>query len=531
MSKQFVFAATLVFCAVTFATAQNSGKRATPDASKRIAPVTRYELQPATLRTPEMMDAFDATMAISRDEKPEPAPRPTIDSALLAQFKQQATLDRTPRQSGGNAPQSPQAFKKFVGATECDGPGGCWVPPDVAGAIGPKNWVSVSNDMIEVHSRGGVVQKLNSLNGLMGYSTEALFDPTVQFDEEYQRWIVSADAFAESTTVQYQFFAVSLTSSATGSWYVYAVNTPGFTGTGSFWDYPHIGMTQDAVMITANVFGTQAFLGAYTFSMAKARIYNGFGLGVPVFGGLYATLQPPHQLLTDQNGFAWYAAAEPYLGAIEMYAMSYPANPNDTALYGPYNVTGATTLYPPGANQPSSCAPAGALLDSLDGRFQNAGTQNGDAYYQVHTTGETSVATPRYYIINGLLSFAPYISATNIFYAAGASNDFNPSIAADYLGDFALDWSSTNASAGIRASMYYADNKSGNPANIAGTNVFQSASCYNGVGTSRWGDYSQITLDPGTGPVSNVGTKVFWFTNETIPSLNFWSTEVANTPF
>ena len=516
------------------ATAQNSTKKITPDESKRIKPGAWLELKPAFERTPEQMDAFDATMAISREEREEPAPRPTIDAALLARYKQQAAMGpHEQKPSGGNVPvEGPLSTLKFVGATECDGPGGCWVPPDVAGAIGKSNWISASNDVIEIHSKAGTLQKINSLNGFFGYSTESMFDPAVQYDEEYQRWIVTADAFAESTSTQYFAVAVSQTSSATGKWWIYFTNTNGFTGTGSFFDYPHVGISQDAVLITANVFGSSSFLGAYTFALAKAHIYNGFGWSVPVFKGLFATLQPPHQLLTDQNGYAWFASAQPGSGTIQMYAMSFPANPNDTGLFGPYNVTGASNLFPPAAAQPTSCAPAGANLDSLDGRFQNAGTQNGDVYYQVHTTGQFSVPTPRYYVITGLLSFAPVIAVTNAFYGAGTStNDFNPSIASDHNGNMAVTWSSTDPARGINASMYFADTKSGYFANSSGTNIFQSASCYTGVGTSRWGDYSQVTLDPGTGATANVDSKIFWITNETIPSASFWSTEVAKVAF
>jgi len=331
--------------------------------------------------------------------------------------------------------------------------------------------------------------------------------------------------------VQYLGIAVSQTNSPTGNWWIYFINTNGFTGTGSFYDYPMLGQTQDAVLFTANIFNP--FTGSSLFSVAKARLYNGFGFGVPVYLGLAATLEPPHQLLTDQNGYAWLAAAPGGSSVIDMYAMAFPANPTDTAVYGPYNVAGVAGYgIPPGAAQPSSCAPAGALLDSLDNRFQNQGTQNGDLYYQTHTTSDFGVATPRYYIISGLLSFAPTVAVQNDFYGAGTTtNDWNPSIASDVNGNFAVNWSSTDPTNGVRASMYFADNKTGNPANSTGTNIFQSASCYTGVGTSRWGDYSQTTLDPGPGTQSNLGTKIFWITNETIPSASFWSTEVAKVPF
>jgi hypothetical protein len=535
--RKFAFVAALIACAVTLislAPAQDATSRIQPDMSKKVLPTMRFQMSPAVERTPEQMDRFAATYAAPSEEKEEPAPRPTMDSALYAQLKRAAALaPHMAKPSGTGAPTPLAPVLKFTGATECDGPGGCWAPPDVAGSIGKANFVAVSNDVIEIFSRGGVSQKVTSLNAFFGYSTQPMFDPRVQYDEEYQRWIVTADAFQESSTVQYLGIAVSQTSSPTGKWWIYFVNTNNFTGTGSFYDYPMLGMTQDAVLFTSNVFGTNSFLGSYLFSVAKSRIYNGFGFGVPVFGGLYATLEPPHQLLTDQNGYAWLAAAPGGSSTIQMYTEAFPANPNDTALYGPYAV-GSVAPYgiPPAAAQPTSCAPAGANLDTLDNRFQNQGTQNGDFYYQVHTTSDFGVPTPRYYIISGLLSFAPTVAVQNDFYGAGTTtNDWNPSIASDPAGHFAVNWSSTDPTNGVRASMYFADNKFGNPVNSTGSNLFQSASCYTGVGTSRWGDYSQTTLDPGPGAQANTNLKIFWIDNETIPSANFWSTEVAKVPY
>ena len=531
MIKNFAFATMLIACAVTtasLASAQDSSKRNKPDESKRILPTARLELKPAYERTQEQMDAFDATMAISREEKLEPSPRPTMDADVYARLKQQAALaPRTPKPTSGNfAPNSPQSTLVFTGATECDGSSGCWTPPDVAGSVAKANWVSVSNDMIEIHSKSGALQKLNSLNGFFGYSTQSMFDPRVQYDEEYQRWIVIADAFAESSTVQYLGVAVSQTSSPTGKWWIYFTNTNAFTGTGSFFDYPQLGISQDAVLITANVFGTNSFLGAYAFALSKARIYNGYGWGVPIFGGLDATLAPAHQLLTDQNGYAWFAAAN--APGLNMYTMSFPANPNDTGMFGPYAVSGVPAWStPPAVPQPASCAPAGANLDSLDGRFQNAGIQSGDNYYQTNTTADFGVPTPRYYILSGLLSFAPAVALEADVYGFGTStNDFNPSIGTDNNGRFALNWSSTDPGNGIEASMYFADNRVANPSgNNVSNRIYVSPSCYTGVGTSRWGDYSQTTYD------FSASTPTFWITNESIPSANFWSTKVAKVAY
>jgi hypothetical protein len=510
----------LVMCAVilvSFSPAQ--------DMSNKIMPSMHMQIAPAVERTPEQMDAFDATNALAGVTRQVPF-RPTMDAAQYAALKQAAATAGFAAKPAASAPAPLAAVTtKFVGATECDGPGGCWIPPDVAGSIGKSQFVSVSNNVFEVRGRTGLLLKVNSLNGLFGYSAQPMFDPRVQWDEEYQRWIITADAFAESTSKQIFGFAISKTTSATGAYWIYLLNVTGIGGTGSFYDFPMLGMSQDALLFTANVFPAGGGVWSSLFSVAKARVYNGFGFGVPIFTGLAATLQPAHQLLTDQNPYAWLAAATGS-AKITMYAVGFAANAGSAFLAGPYAVSGVPAYsVPPAAAQPGSCAPSGAKLDSLDGRFQNVGTQAGDLFYQVHSEAIGIFPAPRYFVIKGLLAFAPAVSITNFVFTSATSYDFNPSIAADASARYAINWSYTDTN--VNASERFADNNGGNPGAGSGVTVFTSASCYTGVGTNRWGDYSQVSYDPGTGTIANTNTATFWIDNETIPSANFWSTEIA----
>src|ERR1700681_3115404 len=118
------------------------------------------------------MAAFDATF-VSPGQVREAAVRPTMDEAQYAAIKHAADLaPRAASRPGALSPDSPLAAvtKKFGGPSECDAGSGCWIPPDVAGAIGKSQFVSVSNDVFEVRSRGGALLQTKSLNGLFGYS-------------------------------------------------------------------------------------------------------------------------------------------------------------------------------------------------------------------------------------------------------------------------------------------------------------------------------------------------------------------------
>src|SRR6266446_1652143 len=125
--KRFAFVAALAVGAVTLVSLAPA-----QDMSKKILPTM-----------PLQMDAADAA-AVAPAARVVPF-RPTMDAAQYAQLKAAAALaPHAASRPGVNAPASPLAAvsTQFAGATECDGPGGCWAPPDVAGAIGKSQFVS-----------------------------------------------------------------------------------------------------------------------------------------------------------------------------------------------------------------------------------------------------------------------------------------------------------------------------------------------------------------------------------------------------
>ena len=91
-----------------------------------------------------------------------------------------------------------------------------------------------------------------SLFSFFNYTAQALFDPRILYDLTYNRWIVSAEAFPESATVQRQFIAVSVDSNPTHGFFIYDFNARDWIGSGVFWDYPQIGYDEDAVILTGN---------------------------------------------------------------------------------------------------------------------------------------------------------------------------------------------------------------------------------------------------------------------------------------
>jgi hypothetical protein len=461
--------------------------------------------------------------------------RPTTNAAAYNTMKQAAAIVAASRNGLGAAPNPllptilPVSYPGGVQADNTTVGQSLWYPPDAAGAVGFSQFVQVHNAYIRITSKTGGFIALKSLQSLMGYNAQNLFDPRVQWDPIWSRWVVTAIAFEESSTVQRHFIAVSKTGNANGPWFVYNTNTRAFTESGALWDYAGLGLDQDGIIITANVFGVGGFLGAYTFALSKAQAYAGRAQGFTVFGGLAATLQPPITTIGDVNGYAWLAAAPNGSGTIQMYAMRDSSRPNATTLSGPYPVAGVLAYAVP-PNAPQSCA-GSPLIDTLDNRFVNSGSQVFDRYYQVHTVADAGFASVRYYVIGGLSTFAPALIEVGQLFSSATSFDFNPSIAANAAHDLVMTWSRSDSS--TLPQMRIVGRTSGSPP-LGGTGggqltVGASTSCITSNGSpSRWGDYSQVSVD--TTAQTTPATKKFWWTNE-LAAGGTWITRYGNSHF
>jgi hypothetical protein len=183
--------------------------------------------------------------------------RPTISPSAYAAAKKVAEANYSPIKPAPFAPvpaaPPKTVFKNFSGASQINSTR----PPDTHGAAGASQFVEMTNNQVNIFNKSdGSLAKSVSLASFFNYTAQSLFDPRVVYDPVWKRWIVTADAFAESSTVQKFFFAISKTSNATGAFYVYSANVTAFLSSGDFWDFPQVGFDQDAVIFTANVFAS-----------------------------------------------------------------------------------------------------------------------------------------------------------------------------------------------------------------------------------------------------------------------------------
>jgi hypothetical protein len=408
-------------------------------------------------------------------------------------------------------------------------------PPDphvAAGGGRSRHVVEVGNSFIGVYDRGGERLLSTSLSAFFDVpppppAENLLFDPRVVYDTVWNRWVVAADSRPRSAAEQLFYLAVSLTDDATGPYFVHTLNVA--MSPGDFFDFPQLGMDQDAVIVTANIFDADdRFRYAEAFSIAKARLYNGLGFSVPFFIDLVGTLAPP--IVQDQAAVAYLIAAQPRGETLQLYAMRETAHPGATSVTLQADVPVAAYRFPPDATQPGTAV----LLDTLDARFVNASTQVANLLYQVHTVAfgpQGGPPTPRWYKIDTSTNAA---LVQQFFFASATSNDWNASIAANARDEVFVTWSSDEPGrVGTFPEVRVSGKQAGDAAIPPGTSVEVSPSFYTAgqsSGTARWGDYSAVALDPVGTPTCEPFRQA-WVANQKAKEPNFWGTTLAQIGF
>jgi len=338
----------------------------------------------------------------------------------------------------------------------------------------------------------------------------------VVYDSTWNRWIVTADAFPESATVQRFFIAISTSFDPTRPFFIYNLNV-NFFGNNNFWDFPQLGMDQDALLITANIFNGNTFLGADFFAVAKARLYNGLGFAVPLFTSLVGTLAPP--IVRDQNASTFLIAAPTSGTTFSKYTVTNSSRAGIT-LTGPVSITVPVYSVPPSAPQPGTTK----LLDTSDSRFVNASTQSGNDLWQTHTVNLVGFAAPKFYRLN---TSTNTVSQSGFYFASATSDDFNASISANDAGNCFVTWTSTDPSAGNNAQVRLSGKLSADAGISAGPNAATSPTFYNASADNpeRWGDYSAVTTDP-------INPNNAWLVNEKVSGNSaIWGSRIVKFGF
>jgi len=492
-------------------------------------------LAPAGIVTADQATTADGrsrTVLTPPSAKPPFHSRPTIDlDAYKAAKKAVATGSRAPV-----APAAPVNLGGFNGITQATAQD-TW-PSDINGAVSHGGFadgyvVQVVNQHYTAYHKstapGAAVCDM-SYTTRTGNAVNSLFDPRVEYDQYWQRFV---DEVESSGAAQHQYLMVSFGRNPCAGYWIYNIGNingiicPAPLGGAKFWDYPQISLTQDAVIVTANCFenvsSTCCYRGAFTFAIAKAKLYNGLGFSVPFFGPFCGTTTPPRVI--DGNPRAHMLARCANVHNIQFrnpQADFYAAIASDTA------IAALTPVVPANAGQ-FNCFAASCTLDTSDGRYVNPPTQYGDHLWAVATWSSAGLPTPFWHDIDTEGVGADTLKQSGAVFVNACGADYNASIGATAGGTAWVNWTQSQAPScggGATIRQAAASRLAVDPAGTMPLLGVVFASCCEltgnfdpNFGSQRWGDTSSVSVDPSAGDRA-------WLWNGTAASGVNWGTHV-----
>ena len=444
------------------------------------------------------------------------------------------------------------------------------LPPDTNGEAGLNQYVEMVNTSFAVYSKTGAVvrpaTKLNQLWAKAGgeCSTHNDGDPVVVYDQLANRWLLTQFIVAGSGEQYGECVAISTTSNAAGSYYLYTF----LFGPDVFYDYPKIGVWPDGYYMTANAFPNSSVTssGAGAFVFERSQMLQGKPARVVFFdesqhnppGGQYIG-----QLPGDLDGSATPGAGTPNLVAeVDDPTGIPPASPGDTGFdlrlwkfhvdwanpaSSTFGVNGAPNYTVPVApfvrNQCvygyGDCVPqkGGAqqldvLGDRLMFRMPIRVLAGGTESILLNHTVKANVATGiRWYEARLPKGGAPSIYQQGTY--APTDSNTNPlwrwmgSVAMDHSGDIAVGFSASGPN--DYPSVRYTGRTAADP---LGQMTQTEQVAWTGAGPQtqvegRWGDYSDLSVDP-------TDDCTFWYAQEYLGTdlvFGAWRTRIASFRF
>jgi hypothetical protein len=404
-------------------------------------------------------------------------------------------------------------------------------PPDTNGSVGATQFVQIVNVEYAVYNKtsGALLLGPTPIHNIWsGFNGDCAngdgSDPVVLYDKAAQRWVVGQ----MNIKLNAYCMAVSTTSDATQSYYRYEFsfgsNTP---------DYPKLAVWPDAYYWTANTFsGPTTFVGANPCAFDRATMLSGGpanaicmqqnpSVDSPLPADLDGTTPPP----AGEPNFYLQMVAPSTLNLFKFHVDF--TTPSNSTFTGPTAIPvasfseacgGGTCIPQPGTTQ---------QLDSLGDRlmFRLAYRNFGDHESLVvnHSVVAGSSVGVRWYEIR-----SPNVTPT-VFQQGTFSPDsqyrWMGSIAMDQSGDIAVGYSASGSS-NFPAIRYTGRLPTDPAGTMESENSIIEGTGSQTNGSSRWGDYSGMSLDP-------ADDCTFWYTNEyltTNGSFN-WKTRIGSFKF
>ncbi len=483
--------------------------------------------------------AEDLKPPVFADEELE-LPKKQSDSLLPEWNINRWPIDNTANFIASGAP-APTIWSNFM-ATDFSTHSGGW-PPDNNGDVGTTQIFISQNFRFRVYAKPSVIAAaVTTPNGtsttllsgpVMDISTNNFFrtafagvnttDPHIRFDRLTSRWFIVAQSTNE-TTNNYLLFAVSSGATITGtaSFTFFRVQLSSFPAgnadIGKFLDYPTLGVDKNSLYLGANIFtGAGAYSHSSLYVVNKADMIAGSLTITPFSAAGNGTagkdiITPQGVNNDDPSSTEGYFAGESITVYNRLVMKRITYSGTTPVLSADINVT-----IP--ANQDAIGQPAqgsSGTLDAVGGRYYaamvsknkitNAATLWIAETIGVNSAGLSANATndrnaSRWIEIKNLAT-TPVLNQAGTLFNNAATNQrgfWVPSIAMSGQGHAVMI--SSTAAANARIDINIAERYRTTPLGtlVDTVQATASSSAYNpvsGTFVDRWGDYSQVGVDP-----------------------------------
>ena len=475
------------------------------------------------------------------------------------------------RQSGVPRQSMPVKLLDFAGQGHATSPSTqTGTPPDTNGAVGPNHYVQVVNGGIEVwNKQGGVVAASKLVKALWtnyqgtnagnGCSTRNDGDPVVLYDQLADRWFITQFSLPNQSRRQgpsFQCVAVSQTGDPTGAYWLYDFRYA--TGVN---DYGKFGVWPDAYYATFNLYASgTTFSGVDLCAYDRKSMLSGapatqqcflqaYTAGQPcpapqpftIFGVQPINLDGPIAPPIGTEGFFVqfdYSACTGPFNQLDMWKMHVDwTTPASSTLTGPTVLNVADFTPTCDFNQGNHCVPepGNVTLDAIDDRvmfrftYRNFGTH--ESLLLNHSVVGGAGSGIRWYEIRSPRANAPVVYQQGTYAPSDSLWRWMGSIAQDQARNFALGYSvsSTSQDPSIAWTGRLQGDALGQMGQMEtiidlGTGVENDD--YPPQRRGRWGDYSNMSIDP-------TDDCTFWFTTELFRTsgTSSWDTQIASVKF
>jgi hypothetical protein len=393
-------------------------------------------------------------------------------------------------------PPSPPAAAQF----DALGDDGFVKPPDVDGAVGPADVVTMLNVGVRIQDRSGAEKKTIAPRDFWGVdaTTQLLSDPNLLYDAPAGRWV--AVILAGPSAPDRVLIAVSRTADPGGAWSIY----DGPTGSG-FPDFPRVGLSATRIVIEVNRFVIPQFVGSEVLVFDKAALYRGeesapTAIASPTLGPTLVpsvTQEPGRDevyLLQEYNGLAGEG------GLLRLYALTGDLGSESLR---PIAFPGSPERWSPAFEFGSDRAPqknSDQGLDTVDARLSNVVLRRG-FLWTAHTVFLPAAAPTRSVVQWWQIGLDGSVADHGrVEDPTGDAFLAFPSIAVNrddhVLIGFAVFSADTFAGGGY--AYRSAADSAGLTRTLAVLKEGEDAYVWGSIGDSRnrWGDYSTTVTDP-----------------------------------